>query len=288
MSVHPYIPNTVPEVKKEMLREIGLTSIDELYRDIPDQLKLKDKMNLPPALSELELKKHIESILSRNIGTNEYVSFLGGGCWNHYVPAICDEISQRSEFVTAYAGEPYEDFGRFQALFEYQSLMAELVDMDVVNVPTFDWAQAAATSLRMASRLTGRFEVLVPRQMDPDKYLIIRNYLTPDITVVQIDHDPETGLMDLADLKKKLSEETAAVYFENPSFWGIIEHQASEISKLAHQVGAQSVVGVDPISLGILAAPSEYGADIVCGDLQPLGIRMQFGGRSSRFYCYAQ
>jgi len=159
---HPYIPNSVGEVQAAMLKEIGLNDIDQLYEDIPQALRFKGRMNLPPPLlSECTLRRHVNEVLSKNQNCQDNINFLGGGCWQHYVPAICDEINQRSEFLTAYAGEPYEDHGRFQALFEYQSLMAELVDMDVVNVPTYDWSQAASTSLRMASRITGRREVLI-------------------------------------------------------------------------------------------------------------------------------
>lgn len=154
--VHPYIPNMVPKVKEEMLKVIGVENSMELYSCIPEELQLKEEMNIPKALTEYELRRHIEGLLKKNISTNDYINFLGAGCWQHFVPAVCDEINQRSEFLTAYAGEPYEDHGRFQSLFEYQSLLAELVDMDVVNVPTFDWGQAAATSIRMAARINER------------------------------------------------------------------------------------------------------------------------------------
>jgi glycine dehydrogenase subunit 1 len=129
--IHPYIPNSVPEVKKKMLAEIGVKDIEELYEDIPPELRLKRDLNLPdPLLSELELRRHMEAVLDQNISCGERSSFLGGGCARHYVPAICDEIAHRSEFLTAYAGDPYEDAGRFQALFEYESLMAGLLDFD--------------------------------------------------------------------------------------------------------------------------------------------------------------
>jgi glycine dehydrogenase subunit 1 len=112
--IHPYIPNSVPEIKAQMLKEIGAQDIEELYEDIPESLRMRDEMNLPqPLHSEFELKKHVENILAKNETCSENISFLGGGCWQHYVPAICDEINQRSEFLTAYAGEPYEDHGRF-------------------------------------------------------------------------------------------------------------------------------------------------------------------------------
>lgn len=282
--VHPYIPNSVPEVQAEMLREIGAASVEELYATIPERLRLKRAMNLPePLLSEVELKKHVEAVLSRNTSCRDYLSFLGGGCSQHDVPAVCDEINQRSEFLTAYAGEPFEDHGRFQALFEYESLMGELLDMDVVNVPTFDGAQAASTSIRMASRITGRSHVLVSDTVSPDRLLVIRNYCRSDLKIEAVRHCPVTGRVDLKDLKGKISKATAAVYFENPSYLGCVEDQGEKISDLIHQVGGISVVGVDPISLGVIEPPSHYGADIVCGDIQPLGIHMHFGGGHGGF-----
>lgn len=282
--VHPYIPNSVPAVKARMMKEIGIKSIEELYEDIPEPLRLGRELNLPNALgSECELKRHVEGILAKNRACNEMISFLGGGCWGHYVPAVCDEINQRSEFLTAYAGEPYEDHGRFQTLFEYESLMAELLEVDVVNVPTFDWCQAASTSLRMAERITGRGEVLVIDTIGPDRLWAVKNYCLPNVKVTLVRHCPDTGRMDLDDLKAKLSPEVAGVYFENPSFLGFIEDQGQVISRMAHANGTLSIVGVDPISLGVMIPPSRYGADIVCGDIQPLGIHMNYGGALAGF-----
>lgn len=276
---HPYIPNSASETKEKMLKEIGIKDIDELYSDIPQNLRFKGKMNLPdPFLSEYALERHVKGILSKNQTCEENISFLGGGCWFHYVPAICDEINHRSEFLTAYGGEPYEDHGRFQALFEYQSLMAEMVDMDVVNVPTYDWSQAASTSLRMVARITKRNEIIVADTVSPDRLLVIQNYCRPVNTIKMINHSNETGLMDLDDLKSNISSSTAGVYFENPSYLGFVETQGRAISEIAHEMGALSVVGVDPISLGIIVPPCHYGADIVCGDIQPLGIHMNYGG----------
>lgn len=281
---HPYIPNSVPEVQKEMLNEIGLETLEELHAEIPSDLKLKKNMNLPkPLRSEYELKRHMEGLLKKNKTCVEYLNFLGAGCWQHYVPAICDEINSRGEFLTAYGGEPYNDFGRFQSLFEYQSLMAELLDMEVVNVPTMDWGQAAATSVRMASRITNRKEALVPKIMDKEKFLIMKNYCSPDITFKEIEYDEKTGQLDLDDLKSKVTDKTAAIYFENPSYLGFIETGGQVISDIAHDSGALCIVGVDPISLGVLEPPVHYGADIVCGDLQPLGIHMNYGGGQSGF-----
>jgi glycine dehydrogenase subunit 1 len=282
--VHPYIPNSAPLDKKEMLRKVDAKNTDEFYEDIPASLRLSHKMDIPePYLSEYALRKHVEGLLSKNNTCNEYISFLGAGCWQHYVPAVCDEINGRDEFLTAYAGEPYDDHGRFQALFEYASLMAELLEMDVVNIPTYDSYQAAATSLRMASRVTGRYEVLVSELIDPYKLSMVREYCKPDIEVRLISFNRENGQIDLSELKKIISDNTAAVYFENPAYLGCLESQVNKISELAHKNGAVCVVGVDPISLGVLNPPINYGADIVCGDIQPLGVHMNFGGGQSGF-----
>lgn len=281
---HPYIPNSSPETQQEMLTEIGLKTLDDLHTTIPEELKLKRPLDLPePFESEYELKKAVGKIIDKNRSTAECLNFLGAGCWQHYVPAVCDEVNSRAEFLSGYAGEVYNDHGRFQTLFEYESLLAELLDMDVVNVPTFDWPQAAATSLRMASRITGRTEALVAGTVSTDKLLIIKNYCDPGVAITLVDYDKETGRMDLEDLKKKLGGNIAAVYFENPSYLGFIEDQGAEISGLAHKAGAISVVGVDPSSLGVIAPPSAYGADIICGELQPLGMHMNYGGSQSGF-----
>jgi len=282
--VHPYIPNSAPQVKARMLEEIGIKDIDELYEEIPESLRLKRELDLPDAMpSEYDLKRHVEGILSKNQTCQENISFLGGGCWQHYVPAICDEINQRSEFLTAYAGEPYEDHGRFQALFEYESLMGELLDMDVVNVPTYDWCQAASTALRMAARITGRSEILISDTIARERLLAIRNYCIPALSVQMVKHCADTGLMDVDDLKARMSPDTAGIYFENPSYLGFIEHQGKEISDIAHENGALSVVSVDPVSLGVMVPPSNYGADIVCGDIQGLGVHMNYGGGHGGF-----
>jgi glycine dehydrogenase subunit 1 len=284
LTVYPYIPNSVPAVKEQMLQEVGAASTDDFYEDVPENLRLKGSMDLPkPLLSEYALKRHVEGILAKNKTAGEYLSFLGAGCWQHHVPAVCDEVNRRGEFLTAYAGEPYDDHGRFQALFEYASMMGELLNMDVVNVPTYDGFQATATSLRMATRITGRREVLIAKTISADLLSRIRDYCKPDVEIERISYDPETGQLDLDALKAEISSETAAVYFENPSYLGFIETRGEEISQIAHDYGAICVVGVDPISLGILMPPVDYGADIVCGDIQPLGMHMQFGGGQAGF-----
>jgi glycine dehydrogenase subunit 1 len=282
--VYPYIPNSIPETKEKMLREVNAKSVEEFYADIPESIRFKGKLNLPePLLAEADLVRHIEGLLGKNTSAHDKLSFLGAGCYQHHVPAVCDEIMSRSEFLTAYAGEPYEDKGRFQALFEYQSMMGELLNMDVVNVPNYDGFQAAATALLMAGRITGRTEVLICGTIGRDKLAKVRDYIHPHLQLVLLKHQPGTGLVDLSDLKTKISSQTAAVFFENPSYLGFIETQAAEIASIAHQSGALCIVDVDPISLGVLNPPAEYGSDIACGDIQSLGIHMWFGGGHGGF-----
>ncbi|HVJ08383.1 MAG TPA: aminomethyl-transferring glycine dehydrogenase subunit GcvPA [Acidisarcina sp.] len=280
---HPYIPNSNPAVQKRMLDEIGVEAIEELYQDIPERLRYTGEMQLPPALdSEAALRRHMERLLGQNQHCRHALSFLGAGCYQHFVPAVCDEVNARSEFLTAYAGEPYEDHGRFQALWEYTSMMGELLNMDVVNVPTYDGCQAAATSLRMAGRITGRRRLLVSHGINPDKLSHIRGYCRSDHSIEVIPYSADTGLLDRESLQSMLSKDVAAVYFDNPTYFGAIE-EGQEIVDMAHACGALAVVGADPSSLGILKPPADYGADIVCGDIQCLGVHMQFGGGHGGF-----
>jgi len=289
---HPYIPNSVPGIRDEMLKAVGLKSVYDVYSEIPDRLRFKELLDIPEAiLSECELKRHVEQILGKNKTCREYLNFLGGGCWQHFVPAVVDEIINRSEFLTAYCGANYSDIGKYQARFEFNSLMAELLDIDAVSNPIYDWGDAAGRAIRMASRITGRNEVLVPKFICPDRLGEIRQLCQLEempnaITVVLMEHDPETGLLDLDDLKNKLSDATAAVYFEAPSYLGLIEDQGELITTLAHSKGALSIGGVDPISLGILCPPGSYGADMIVGDLQSLGIHMFAGGGQSGFIAF--
>ncbi|TKJ29337.1 MAG: glycine dehydrogenase (aminomethyl-transferring) [Chloroflexi bacterium B3_Chlor] len=282
--IHPYIPNSVSAVKKQMLKEVGAESVEDFFEDVPEELRLKKPLDLPPPfLSEHALKRHVEGIVEKNKTCGQYLNFLGAGCYQHHVPAVCDEVNQRGEFLTAYAGEPYDDHGRFQALFEYASMMGELLNMDVVNVPTYDGFQAAATSIRMASRITGRRDVLISRTINPDKLSKIRDYCKPELEIKLVGYDPETGQLDLDHLKAEICATTAAIYLDNPSYLGFIETHGDQISRTAHDHGAICIVGADPISLGVLTPPADYGADIVCGDIQPLGMHMQFGGGQAGF-----
>ena len=194
--IHPYIPNSVPAVRKEMLEEIGLRDVEEILVEIPSPLRVPGLLDLPePLLSEYELRRHVQGLLDRNISTAEHLSFLGGGCWPHFVPAVCDEIAARGEFLTAYSGSNYSDLGKYQARFEYSSLMAELLEYEVVVEPGYDWGTTAGFALRMAARLTGRREVLVPENMGPERRSIIGElcepkYVAGHIAVTEVACDP--------------------------------------------------------------------------------------------------
>lgn len=277
--VYPYIPNSVPEIKKAMLDELGMESVENIYKEIPDRLRFKGKMDIPaPILSEARLQRHVEKILSKNKNCKENISFLGGGTWNHYVPAVCDTIGSRDEILTSYVGEAFSDHGKFQILFESESMLGDLTGFDVCNTPTYDWANAIAITSRMAARTTGRKEILVSEAMGPQRKIINKNYCKPDIAVVEVKFDFDNMHLDLDDLRSKISEKTACVYFENPSYLGFIETQGEEIVRIAHEKGALVAVGVDPTSLGVLEAPGDFGADYAVGELQPLGIHMSYGG----------
>ncbi len=282
--VYPYIPNSVPEVKAAMLKEVGANDIMDLYEEIPDDLKFTGKLNIPdPLLDEYSLKRHLEGLLGKNKHGNEYINFLGAGCYQHFVPAVCDEINGRGEFLTAYVGESYADHGKWQAFFEYSSLMAELLDMETLSVPMYDGAQAAATSIRMAARINGRSKVVIPRSINPEIRMVINNYIKPDISITEVDFDEETGLIDINDLREKISSDTIAVFIQNPSYLGVLECQAEEIGKIAIENGSEYIVYADPISLGVVTPPSQYGATITCGDFQALGMHMSAGGGQGGF-----
>jgi glycine dehydrogenase subunit 1 len=184
----------------------------------------------------------------------------------------------RSEFLTAYAGIEVTDHGRFMAMFEYQSMMGDLLDMDVVGSAVYDGATASGDALQMASRVTGRRELVLTQNIDPDRLKVMLNYIGSWFDVTYVRDDPVTGTVDLDELREKVSEKTAAVYIENPGYLGVVQTRPEEISRIAHDKGALVIVSVNPASLGVLAPPGQYGADIACGDGQPLGLPMACGG----------
>jgi len=280
-SNHPYIPNSLQEIKQEMMQEIGIKDIEELFSDIPEKFCLKRKLNVPEkGLSEFEVQKHVEALLSKSETCNDMPVFLGAGCWPHYVPAVVKEIVQRSEFLTSYTPyQPETSQGMLQALFEYQSMICEITGMDVANCSMYDWASALGEAARMAARVKGRHEILIPKIISPERAAVLKVYAEPaGISVRQVEFDVEKGQINLEGLRNAVSDKTAAVYIENPSYLGFIETQVDEIGKEAHGHGALFIVGVDPTSLGILKPPGDYEADIVIGEAQPLGNSMNFGG----------
>jgi len=298
------MPNSVPAVKAEMLKELGVKTIEELYLDlIPDELLLKRKMSLPePILSEYGIKKHVDTILNRNITCEEYSSFLGAGCYRHFVPSLCSEIANRSEFLTAYCGDTYSDHGKMQAIFEYTSMLGELLDMDVVSYTCYDAGQAVSSSLRMAIRMSAsmsedkRKKLLLPAGMNPEILSQAKSYCEGFGEIVLIDYNKENGLLNLDQLKSELGsgkaggpgEITAAVFIENPNYFGSMEQNAKEIGRLAHEAGALFIVMPEVSSLGVMESPANYGADIICGDIQSLGMNIQYGGGCAGFIAVRQ
>jgi glycine dehydrogenase subunit 1 len=281
---HPYIPNSAPETAVAMLAEVGVTSLDELFSVIPARLRVTAPVELPPALaSEADLRRYFHEALAGNTSCEDALSFLGGGCWRHHVPAVCDEIASRGEFTTAFFGlGPASTHGAYQALFEYQSLLAELVGLELATVPTYDWGWAAGIAVLMAARVTGRSRILVARSAGPARRRQIASRLPAAIELVEVGFDPETGLLELDQLALAL-DGAAALYIEQPTYLGVADPRIEEIASLVHERGAMLVAGADPTSLGVLAPPGAYGADLAVGDLQPLGHHPSLGGTSAGF-----
>jgi glycine dehydrogenase subunit 1 len=281
---HPYMPNSTPEALASMLAAVGVDDVEALFEQIPDDHRMSRPLDLPPGIrAEATLDRQMRTLLSRNRSTADSINFLGAGLWQHHVPAVCDEIAGRSEFVTPVWGTPSSDFGRNQAWFEWASQLGELLGMDFVGLPVYSWGAAAGYAVRMAARMTERDEVVVAGPMDPERLAVLRTYCGPaemdrSLTVRAVGYDATTGRIDLDAVAAAIGPRTAAVYFENPNHLGVLEAEAGEIAALARTSGAETVVGVDPISLGIIAPPSDYGVDIAVGSTQPLGVHLNAGG----------
>ncbi len=281
---HPYFACSAPAERSDLLAALGMADIEELYAAVPSRMRLPELLRLPgPIPAETELLRHVERVLEGDRRVPLHGCFRGGGCWPHAVPDVCTEIVDRAEFRTAYWGNQYSDHGKYQAFFEFASLMAELLELDAVSLPTYDWGNAAAISVRMAARITGRRRVLLAGDIAPERRRIINNYCMPDLAVDVVPASAEDGGIEAEKLANALDDDVAAVYAELPSWLGLIDIGIEHVGELAHGAGALLVAGVDPISLGVLAAPPSYGADIVCGDIQPLGVGMQFGGGLAGF-----
>jgi len=263
-----------------MLRDIDVASIGEFFDDIPPPIRAKAELAIPSKLTEMEARRHVEALLAKNQSTRDILSFLGAGVWPHHVPAAIDAIISRGEFLTSYTPyQPEVSQGMLQSMFEYQSLICDLTSMDYSNSSLYDWSTALGEAARMAVRVTGRDEFVVPHYIHPERLATLRAYCEPaDIRVVEVAQDDATGSIQRADLEKKISGHTAGVYLEYPSFLGFVEPSCDEIAQLTHRVGALFVVGCEPISLGALKPPGDLGADIVIGEGQPLGSHMNYGG----------
>ena len=286
---HPYMPNSTSAARELMLRALGIDNVDVLFEQIPsDHLRTAPLALGDGIRSESELERRLTDLLRRDANPEEVISFLGGGYWPHHVPAICDEIASRSEFLTSVWGTPSSDLGRNQAWFEFASQLGELVELDFVGLPVYSWGAAIGHALRMAARMTGRDEVVLAGPMDPEKLAVIRTYCGPEgmarsIAVRELGFDAATGRVDPIRLKAAIGDRTAAVYFENPNFLGVLEPEAAQIAARARAAGAETIVGVDPLSLGVVAPPPRYGADIVVGTTQPLGVHLNAGGGAGGF-----
>jgi len=274
-----YLPNTPAEVE-EMLAAIGVTSLRDLFACIPSEVLLKEPPALPPAMSEMEIERHMNELGAQNTGA-AMLSFLGGGCYRHYCPSLIDQMLIRSEFYTAYT--PYQaeaSQGTLRAIFEYQTMVADLLGMDVSNASMYDGATAAAEAMMMALRndRKKRTRIVVASTIHPHYLETLKTYLTGsggEIALMDLDH--QTGRIAERELAK-INEDTAAVLFQYPNWFGIIENLTA-IAQAASTTGAWLIpVVIETTALGVLTPPGALGADVAVGEGQPLGLPLNFGG----------
>ncbi len=272
----PFIPNTDAD-RKAMLERIGVNNFEELISNIPSELRFKQDFNIPAPLSEMEIAREIHYKTRCNQGISDAISFLGGGAYDHFIPAAVGHVISRSEFYTAYTPyQPEVSQGTLQAIYEYQSMIAELMNMEVVNASMYDGGSALAEASLMAAAETGRNKIFISRTVHPHYRQIIRTYCHGqkiEIKLIEL----ENGITNLSDLASQIDGSTAAVVIQHPNFWGNLE-EIFEISKLVHDKGALLITSNDPISLGILEPPGNYDADIATGEGQCLGNSLNFGG----------
>lgn len=271
-----FIPNTEKD-REEMLRRIGVSSFKELLKDIPEEAFFKGKLNLPEPLSEIEVEEEIKRLANEN--KSDLKIFAGGGLYDHFIPAVIDQILLRSEFYTSYT--PYQaevSQGTLQVMFEYQSMICELTGMEVANASMYDGASALAEAALMALRIKpDRDKILVASNINPFYKEVLFTNLRGQNTPVEFVITNKDGSLDLNDLKEKLDSNVAGFIFQHPNFLGVLE-DPFEISKMVKNQDAILIVSVNPISLGILEPPGVYDADIVVGEGQPLGLSLSFGG----------
>jgi glycine dehydrogenase subunit 1 len=276
----PYGPHTADD-RERMLAALGIDNVDELFADIPAPLRAS-RLDLPEPEPELELAARLEGLAARN--RTDLASFLGAGVYRHWTPAAVDQLLLRGEWYTAYTPyQPEISQGTLQSIYEYESLIAELMDLDVVSASHYDGAAATAEAALMTCRATHRERVLVSRAVHPHYRQTTQAYFGGGLEVEEIPvlaDGPGAGTTDLEALERLLADSdrpVAGVVAGQPNFYGLLEPMA-EISRLAHAAGALFVAVVEPVSLAILAPPGAYGADIAAGEGQPLGIAPQYGG----------
>jgi glycine dehydrogenase subunit 1 len=272
-----YVLNA-PDDQRAMLDRIEAQSIEELFQHIPPELRLKRPLNVPAALSEIELTRHLAALAGRNRSANEAVCFLGGGAYDHFIPAVVDAITGRSEYYTAYT--PYQaeaSQGSLQAFFEFQTLICQLTGLDVANASLYEGGSAVAEAVLMALAVTGREgKVVVAGSLHPEYRRTLATYLAnlpPRIETVPAVH----GFVDPDDVKRALDDQTACVVVQHPNFFGCLE-EVEALASAAHAHGALFVVSFDPISLGLLKRPGQYGADIAVAEGHCLGTPLSYGG----------
>jgi len=272
----PFIPNTDTD-REKMLQRIGIKNFNELIANIPEELRFKGDFNIPEPLSELEITKIVQQKTRCNRDCSEMINFLGGGAYDHFIPATIHHIISRSEFYTAYTPyQPEVSQGTLQSIYEYQSMIAELMDMEVANASMYDGGSALAEAALMAVAETGRKKILVSHAVHPHYRQIICTYCHGQKIEIQL-IDLDQGITSISDLQNKIGSDIAAVIVAHPNFLGNLE-EVFEISTITHEHGALLVTSTDPISLGILQPPGQYDADIATAEGQCLGNSLNFGG----------
>lgn len=273
-----YLPHTVQD-RQKMLSMLGMNSVEELFSEVPEKVRLKKPLDIPQALSELELWQHMQELSKANDSLQDLTCFLGGGCYDHFIPSVVDHVISRGEFFTAYT--PYQaeiSQGTLQSIYEFQTMIAELTGMDIANASMYDGATALAEGALMAvSSSKKRSKVVVSSGISPLYRQVLDTYLRGRANIELRDVPFSDGTTDLKKLEQEVDDQTAAVLLQQPNFLGCVE-QAEAIANIAHSKGAKLVVCADPISLGVMKAPGEYGADIVVGEGQSLGNAPCWGG----------
>ncbi len=271
-----YIPNTPDEVQ-EMLKAIGIKTVEDLFAEIPPELRLQGELNLPAGVSEHEMTRELSVLAEKNTSVDQAVCFLGGGSYDHIVPAMIDHILLRGDFFTAYTPyQPEVSQGTLQAIYEFQSLISSLTGMDQANASMYEGASATAEAVNMATGQTRRNRVLLLQSVNPE-YRRVISTLCGVLGTEFVNVPYDDGSVDTSRVAELINKETAAVVIQYPNFFGCIE-DVQRIADLAHENGALAIVVANPIALGLLEAPGALGADIVSGEGQPLGIPVSFGG----------